>query len=266
MIIDFHTHMFPDKIAEKTIAGLAGTFEVHPSHNGTSEGLKLSAANAGIDLSIALPIVTKPSQFTSITKFAEGFREAPILSFGSVHPESADIRGKLTTLANEGFLGIKLHPDYQNTYFNDINYKRIVDIASELGLIVVVHAGWDPLSPEDVHATPEMIKEVITEVKPTKLVLAHLGSYARWNQVEELIVGEDVYLDTAVVLGDVPKEQLLRIIKNHGEDRILFATDSPWAPQDKFVTYMKDLEQSREIGEGTYKKIMGDNAVKLLGL
>ena len=37
--------------------------------------------------------------------------------------------------------GIKLHPDYQDTYFNDIRYKRIISYATELGLIISVHAG-----------------------------------------------------------------------------------------------------------------------------
>ena len=86
-----------------------------------------------------------------------------------------DYRSELHELKEMGFLGIKLHPDYQDMYFNDIRYKRILDYASELGLIVVVHAGKDPKCPDHVHCAPEMIEEVLNEVAPEKLVLAHFG-------------------------------------------------------------------------------------------
>ena len=66
MIIDFHTHMFPDKIAKGTLDFLESVCKTHPYTDGTSEGLKASTEEAGIDISVALPIVTKLSQFASI--------------------------------------------------------------------------------------------------------------------------------------------------------------------------------------------------------
>ena len=70
MIIDFHTHMFPDKIAKGTLDFLESVCKTHPYTDGTSEGLKASTEEAGIDISVALPIVTKLSQFASINRFA----------------------------------------------------------------------------------------------------------------------------------------------------------------------------------------------------
>lgn len=147
MIIDFHTHMFPDRIAESTIRFLADTCQTSPHTNGTYDGLSASTREAKIDLSVALPVVTKPSQFRSINEFASHYRDGNILSFGGIHPACDDYRSELHELKEMGFLGIKLHPDYQDMYFNDIRYKRILDYASELGLIVVVHAGKDPKCP-----------------------------------------------------------------------------------------------------------------------
>lgn len=69
MIIDFHTHMFPDRIAESTIRFLADTCQTSPHTNGTYDGLSASTREAKIDLSVALPVVTKPSQFRSINEF-----------------------------------------------------------------------------------------------------------------------------------------------------------------------------------------------------
>ena len=109
-------------------------------------------------------------------------------------------------------------------YFNDIRYKRLVDYATELGLIIVVHAGLDPKCPDDVHCTPEMAAEVIDEGSPpANLVFAHLGGNEMWDDVEKYLVGKDVYLDTAVVLDVIKEDQFLRIVRNHGADKILFS-------------------------------------------
>lgn len=262
MIIDFHTHMFPDKIAKGTIDFLAGVCRTTPYTDGTYEGLKKETLDSGVDISVALPIVTKPKQFTSINEFASHYQEAPVISFGSVHPEADNYKEQLRYIRELGMKGIKLHPDYQEVYFNDIRYKRIVSYASELGLIISVHAGADPKCPEDIHCTPQMSAEVVKEAAPEKLVLAHMGGNEQWDEVEEYLVGKNVYFDTGVVLDKMSEEQFLRIVKNHGADKILFATDSPWAGQKEFLEIIRKMPLS----ESERKKILGENACRLLQL
>lgn len=262
MIIDFHTHIFPDKIAESTIQFLSETCQTPPYTNGTYNGLLDSAREAGIDICVALPVVTKPSQFVSVTKFAEKFQEGEIISFAGVHPADVTAKEKLVQIKNMGFKGIKLHPDYQDTYFDDIRYKRIVNKASELDLIVTVHAGVDPKCPDDVHCTPKMIEEMLDEVQPPKLVLAHFGGNQMWNEVEERLVGRHVYLDTAVVLDTMEEEQFCRMVRKHGADKVLFATDSPWRGQKEFVQRMKEIALTEEEREQIFFK----TAQRLLGM
>ena len=69
-MIDFHTHMFPEKIAAKTLAFLAERCQTEPATNGMADGLLASTEEAGLDCSVVLPVVTKPSQFDSINRFA----------------------------------------------------------------------------------------------------------------------------------------------------------------------------------------------------
>ncbi len=261
-MIDFHTHMFPEKIAGKTLAFLSGRCGIAPFTDGTPHGLKDSTEEAGLDFSVALPVVTNPGQFDSINRFAEPYREGKILSFGGIHPENEDYKDKLQELKNRGFRGIKLHPDYQETFFNDIRYKRIISYASELGLIISVHAGFDPGYPDCVHCTPAMAREVLDEVKPEKLVLAHMGGFLRWDEVEQELVGRDVWFDTAVVFGKIPDDQFIRICRNHGMDRILFATDSPWSGQKESVGYFRKMDLS----DDEKRQILSENAKKLLTL
>lgn len=210
-MIDFHTHIFPEKIVETTISFLERQCGERAHLSGTYESLLSSMEEAKIEQSIVLPVVTRPSQFDSINRFAAEVTEqtdGKLLSFGGIHPACDHLKDRLRSLKNNGFPGIKLHPDYQETRFDNPGYLNILDYASELGLIVSVHAGLDPGYPNFVHATPSIIRDVIHQVRPQKLVLAHMGGFQRWSEVEELLVGEDVWLDTAACFSKIPNEQI----------------------------------------------------------
>ena len=244
MIVDFHTHIFPDKIAAKTIEKLENIASVKAFTDGREQSLTASMQAAGVDLSVVLPVITRPEQFDTVNEFAMQLNEkyqqqqTRLLSFGGIHPDTLDFRRELRIIKKLGLLGIKLHPDYQNTYFDDIKYMRILDYASELGLISV------------------------DQVQPENLVLAHYGSFDLWQGVEELLVGENVYFDTAYTFGFIEDSTFLRILKNHGADKILFATDSPWSGQKESLEHLRKLGLAKEEQE----QILGKNAQRLLGL
>ena len=267
MIIDFHTHSFPDSSAGRTIKILETKGGSKAFTNGTRLGLVNSMKDAGIDCSIILPVLTKPDQFQKVNEFAvklneeyEGNNDVKLISFGGIHPDSSDYKYELKQIVNLGLKGIKLHPDYQDTMFDDIKYMRIVDYASELGLIITVHAGTDIGYPDHVHCTPQAARKVIDEVAPEKLVLAHLGGYLRWDDVEELLVGQNVYFDTAFIYNAIAKGQFLRILKNHGDSRVLFATDSPWSGHKQAIDWFNNMKLSSE----TLEKILYNEKMYLL--
>lgn len=269
MVIDFHTHIFPDHIAERAIKKLATSANITAFLNGTKSDLYRSMVEAKVDISVLLPVVTDPGQTESINRFAveiteeyEKAKTAGFLSFGGAHPKSPTIKEDLKWIQKNGLKGVKFHPDYQGTYFEDISYVRAIDYASELGLISVVHAGVDLAFPEDVHCTPRMAAKVIEEVKPKNLVLAHTGGHQMWDEVEEWIVGKDVYMDISFSLHKISKDQFVRIIKKHGIEKFLFGTDSPWGAQKEVQELLEEMPLTREEKE----KILWKNAVKLLKL
>ena len=246
MIIDFHTHAFSEKIVEKAMGNLTATSGIMPYTDGTVNGLLEIMNNSGVDKSVVLPIATKPSQQRIVNSWAKEIMSDKIYAFGSVHPDAEDALEELDRIKESGLYGVKLHPDYQDMYFDNIRYERIIDAASELGLITVVHAGVDPKCPEDVHCTPKMARKVLDDVKPEKLVLAHMGGNEMWGDVERYLVGQNVYFDTGVILNTMPQEQFLRIVHMHGADRILFGTDSPWADQKNFVALLEHMPLTEE--------------------
>lgn len=267
MVVDFHTHIFPEKIAARTIEKLEHIADVKAFTDGREQSLVASMEGAFIDLSVVLPVVTRPEQFDTVNHFAARLNEKyqdkkkRLLSFGGIHPDTSDFRKELRIIKDLGLLGIKLHPDYQDTYMDDLKYMRILDYASELGLISVVHAGIDIGFPEHVRCTPKRIRKVLDEVAPKKMVLAHYGSFGLWQETEELLAGEDVYFDTAYTFGFIEDSVFLKILKKHGADRILFATDSPWSGQKESLAHLGTLGLDKK----DFDKIMGQNAEKLLG-
>lgn len=238
MVIDFHTHIFPDKIAPKAIPNLARTSGQTPMYDGTRAGLLSSMERSGIDLSIILPVVTAPHQFDSILRFAcsinedyESGSDKRLLSFAGIHPDAEDIDSQLKLIAHEGFRGIKIHPNYQGRLFTDIRYLRLIDKASELGLIIITHTGFDPYTPGEKYCTPDMILSVINELHPPKLVLAHFGSNQNYEESLEKLAGQNVWLDTAFSLATMPEEIAVQLIHKHGADRVLYGSDGPWTDQ-----------------------------------
>lgn len=68
MIIDFHTHIFPEKIVERVIAKLEGLAHSKAHILPTMTNLLASMDEAGIDISVILPVVTSVSQTESINR------------------------------------------------------------------------------------------------------------------------------------------------------------------------------------------------------
>lgn len=268
MIVDFHTHIFPDYIAEKTIQNLQGQSHAAAYSDGSLSGLLTCMQADGIDYSVILPVVTKPSQFGSINRFAAEINgKNGILSFGGIHPKNKNIVEKLKYIKSLGLKGIKLHPDYQGTFIDDMHYIEILQECLRLNLCVVIHSGLDIGLPVPIHCPVDRLYLVLKEVlkdfrRDSKIVLAHVGGHLQWELVEELLVGENVYFDLAFSPPMMNRETLLRIIENHGTDRILFATDSPWSSQKEAVGYIKSLPLSKE----DMHKIFYKNAAKLLDL
>lgn len=267
MIIDFHTHIFPDKIAKKTIDFLAAKGNVTPYSDGSVNGLLSEMEKGNADLAIALPVLTNPLQFDSVNRFAAevnrtfGDQKRKIVSFGGIHPKCEDINGKMKFLKEQGFLGVKIHPDYQETFINDEGYLQILNCAKEYDMTVVTHAGIDiGYRDQPVRCPPQLAKEVIRAVGHPKLVLAHYGASEQWDEVYDLLCGENVYFDTAFCLRFIEREQFCKILEKHGADKILFATDSPWGSIKEDVEILRSFHLGDEITD----KILYKNALKLL--
>lgn len=283
MIVDIHTHTFPDAIAAATVDKLQSAAHIHPFTDGTISALSASMHAAGIAYAVNLPVATSPRQVPQINDTAarinERTHETGVLSFGAMHPDYADWRAELGRVAALGIRGIKLHPPYQGADFDDTRYLRILDRAGELGLVVLTHAGLDIGLPDADRVTPHMIRRAIRETGFSPLICAHMGGWRQWDAVAELVPDTGVYLDTSFSLGRVTpngdgypwtdaglslmdEAQFLRLVRAFGAARVLFGTDSPWGAQSDAVERLRRLP----LTDTEQAAIFGGNAARLLGL
>lgn len=262
MIIDFHTHCFTDDIAFRAVSAIAKAADIPARSDGTVSGIRTSMKMAGIDKSVLLSIATKPQQTPKINQWAISIQDSDLIPFGTIHPDFDDWKKELVRLQQAGIRGIKFHPDYQQFYVDDPKMFPIYEMAAQLGLIIIFHAGVDLGLPEPYHCPPQRMRQVVRAFPEAKLVAAHMGGYQYWDDVERYLVGEAVYLDTSFSLHEMSQKQFLRILSGHGTDKLLFASDSPWGSQSEEVERLRDIE----LPESVRRAIFGGNAAKLLGL
>ena len=262
MIIDFHTHCFPDAIAEKATSIVAQKGGVIPASDGKVSGLLKSMKENGIDYSVILQIATKPTQNHTVNSWAIARTEPGLIPFGSVNPHSEDWEPELERLAEAGIKGVKLHPEYQGFYVDDPIMLPIYRKIDQLGLIVVFHAGEDPGYPPPVHLTPQRVLKVADVLPQNRTVLAHMGSRGFLDDVATLLKDTDFYYDTAFCYEEHDPKQMVDIILEHGYEKILMASDSPWDSQTNGISTVNRLALTEE----QKKAILGGNAQRLLGL
>lgn len=280
MVIDFHTHVFPDRLAASTIQKLSEMGHVLPRADGTAEGLLASMRKAGVDLSVILPVATNPRQVEKVNDSAVALNTAfgarGLLSFGCIHPDHEEPEKELKRIAEMGLKGVKLHPVYQGVDLDDPRYLRILECSGKLELVVVTHGGIDVGYPERQHASPDKILRAIQQVGPVKLIAAHMGGWKQWEEAEVLLAETSVYLDTSYATGimtpledghyrseELPlmrEEQFVCMVRTFGAHRILFGTDSPWRDQRESVREIHGMP----LTAAEKAAILGENAERLL--
>jgi uncharacterized protein len=263
MLIDFHTHIFPDKIASRAIQNLSERAGgAIPYYDGTIEGLLAFMQKNSIDKSVVLNIATNPTQMRSVNDFAASVNGGSLVSFGSVHPDATDALDELDRIADLGLKGIKFHPDYQAFYGDDPKMWPIYEKAAKLGLVVVFHAGVDIGLYPPVYMTPRRLANALAPLQGAVVVAAHFGGYMMWEEAIECLAGKDVYFDTAYSAGSIPPGIVRRIIKEHGADRILFGSDLPWSDPVEEERLLETLQLTDDELQNIYYR----NAQRILNI
>ncbi len=262
MIIDIHTHCYPQRIAQHVLRASGRNNSFPPVCDATLAGTRALMQACGVDKFALLPVGTMPSCHSS-NQFSCDHADEMIIPFGTVHPAAEDLEGEVERLALMGLKGVKLHPQYQQTLISDTRYIRIIRRAATLGLVVIFHAGIDPeLSPPWLSLPSDIARllDVVEDTDGLVLIAAHLGGFGMFDDVEKYLVGRNLYFDTACIAKSISAAQYRRIIERHGYTRILFGSDCPWQRPDVNIQAIRRLGLPQE----QLEMILGGNAQRIL--
>ncbi|MBQ4517671.1 MAG: amidohydrolase family protein [Clostridia bacterium] len=263
MLIDFHTHAFPEAIATKAMDKLSyASGGLVPQSLGTVTSLRHEMEKDGVDISVVLSIATNPKQQTNVNNFAKEINdEKSVFAFGSVHPDAEDALYELERIKDMGLKGVKFHPEYQQFYVDDEKMKPIYRKISSLGLITTFHAGYDYGYAPPYHCMPEHLLGALKWLD-SPVIAAHWGGVNCGLEVIKQLCGQDVWFDLSFGFGIMPRAIAQEIVDKHTPDRLVFASDMPWHRP----AWEKQLIETLDISQNDKEKIYYKNALKLLSI
>jgi uncharacterized protein len=261
-ITDFHTHAFPDSLAERAMrALLAGTTDVTAWHDGRLSSLVASMDRAGIQRAVVCSIATKPEQFGKILAWSAEIRSDRIVPFPSLHPADPDPVGRVRAIADAGFIGVKLHPYYQDFDLADAVMEPVYRALSDCRLVLVCHTGFDVAFPRIRRADPARIAALLERHPQLRFVATHLGAWEDWDEVDARLIGRPICLELSYSLHILGKRRARELLGKHPQEYVLFGTDSPWQDQATALRQLRDLE----LGPEWEQAVLSHNAARLLG-
>lgn len=262
MIIDIHSHIYPDKIAEKAAIAIGKFYDQPMNSDGRAETLLTYGKKAGIDIHVISSVATVQRQTASINRFLSETAAAHpdrFIGFGTIHPDDPEKAAVLAGFQAAGLKGIKIHPDFQRAAVDSPGFCEVFEIASGLGLPVLCHTGdyrYD-------FSNPERVEHIIRMFPKLRFIAAHLGGWTIWKQAaEQLYKFDGLTVDCSSSLSSMSPEEATELIRLYGAERVLFGTDFPmWDPEEEIrrVRALRLTEEEKEL-------ILGRNAAALLGI
>lgn len=281
MIIDIHTHTFPEKIARPALQSMQQNCHTALFSDGTERGLIRAELRAKVDLAVVQPVATNPNKVSHLNDYViavnHRFQGRQILSFGAMHPACPYWDQEIERLKVAGVAGIKLHPPYEKVDIDDPRSISILRKCKELNLAVLIHSGRDVGLPNASDAAPIKIRHALDVVGSMKLIAAHMGGWGCWREARRILSDTGIFLDTAFSLGVMTpaedhykwnkddlqllnNDQFCELVQAFGADHVLFGTDSPWADPEPELEKIKGLP----LHEEEIEMILGENARRLL--
>jgi predicted TIM-barrel fold metal-dependent hydrolase len=260
-IVDIHTHTFPPSVAAKAISKLEGTSSTKAIGSGLEDDLLVSMQESGVDISVVAPVATSPNCHSiNLKSIASREKNGESLCFlGALHPNTPNIREEIAFLKENGFNGVKLHPDYQDFFVDEQRMFPIYEELEKQEMFLLLHCGEDVSFVNSGKGNPSRTAKILKQFPELKIIAAHLGGYLRWDETLEHLGGyENVWLDTAYCAFKPEPQTMQKIINTFTSKKILLGSDWPWMEQKKSIDYIKSLP----ISEEQKSDILGDNALR----
>ena len=256
MIIDFHTHIFPEKIASRAISGMQAVSHAAAFCDGTLAGLQASMKNAGVAYSVVLPVATNPAKLTSMNDAAIALNgKDGIFHFGAVHPLAENWKQELDRIAAAGLKGIKIHPDSQGFSIDDPRLYPMYEIIR--GRVpIMLHMGDKRYN----YSHPIKLRKILDMFPGLDAIAAHFGGYSMYDTALELLKDTNCVMDVSSSLMFMGEGKAEYYVNQYGAERLAFGTDYPmWDPileTRRFFDLKLTESQFEQIAHKTAERIL----------
>jgi predicted TIM-barrel fold metal-dependent hydrolase len=258
MVIDFHAHIYPEKIAQKAVDSIGEFYRIPMQCDGTVDGLLESGRKGGIERFVVFSAAAVSGQVERINDYIAGVcgEQPRFTGFGTLHPDLPDPQAEIERLIGLGLKGIKLHPDMQRFNIDD---GRMMDIYAMLEgrLPVIFHTG-DYRYP---FSHPARLARALDAFPKLTVIAAHFGGWSVYDLALEYFHNRRCYFDVSSALPFLGGRRAVELIRIYGAERFLFGSDYPmWDPAACLEDFLRlDLtDAEREL-------ILYKNALTLLG-
>lgn len=223
-IIDFHTHIYPEPIAEKATQSICDFYNLNTDLVGTAKALLERGKKVGISKYVLLPVSIKPEQVHHINRFIvqEVANHSEFFGFGTLHAGMKNFDDEIEYIRNSGLNGIKLHPDTQQFPIDDARLFPIYE-SLQNGFPILVHCGDKRYD----YSHPRRLRRVLDLFPQLRIIAAHLGGWSVYDEAVELLKDANCYFDISSCMGFLSPKQMEKYINAYGTDRILFGSDFP---------------------------------------
>ena len=258
-IIDFHTHVYPDRLADKATRATCDFYGLDTEQTGTVDMLLQKGQAAGVTHYVLLPVAVHPNGVRRVNEFiVEQLEQHPeCYGFGTVHPDMEDMADELDYIRASGLIGVKLHPDMQAINTDDERLFSLYEWLQNEGMPLFVHCG-------DEHrdfSHPKHLRAVIDRFPDLTVIAAHLGGWSKWDEALECLKDTNCYVDISSCMMFLPPEKVAEYVRAFGAHRVLFGTDFPiWDAASE----VKNLE-SLPLTDDEKEQIFFRNAQRILG-
>lgn len=255
-VIDVHTHIWPEKLADRAVRHVGDYYNYDMHGKGTMEDLKKSTKEAGVEKFVIHSSALKASQVEDVNNATASHITENIAGFGTLHPEYEDFEKEIERIISLGLKGIKLHPDFQFFNIDDRRMYGAYEILRDKKLPILFHMGDVKY---DYSSAVRLIK-IMQDFPGIVVIGAHLGGHLKWEQTEEYLIGKDLFMDCSSTSRKLSPERIKSIISRHGTEKILFGTDYPIERHKEGIDNFLSLGFTREENE----RILYNNAYNLI--
>lgn len=257
-IIDFHAHIYPDKIASNAVKGIGDFYSIKIDRSGTAEDLFEQGTENGVSRFLVQSVATTPHQVKSINEFiaCECEKHSEFIGFGTLHPDLENPQEDIEDILRLKLHGVKLHPDTQRFNMDDPKMFPIYDMIQGR-LPVLMHCG----DYRYTYSHPQRLKRVLENFPKLTVIAAHFGGWSLWDMALEYLLDLNCYVDTSSSIMFLGRKRSKELIRLYGADRVVFGTDYPmWSAADSI-----DEILSLGLTDSELERIFSGNAKRIIG-